>query len=109
AFLLFQSMKETFGPSVISYNIILKGLTRRGEMDRAEILFKEMESSLKPDHYTYNTLLRGYLRKGNFYKTHDLYKKMLENNVSPSQVTLHILLDGYCKAEQIKFAETLFK
>ena len=63
---LLQDMKEANTPlDSRAYNILLKGLNRKGDMAGIPAVLQEMQqANIKPSSVTYNTLINSYVQDG---------------------------------------------
>ena len=99
-------------PDNFTYTTIIKGLNKdsfssnnnnigdyknrsKDELDLAFQLFEKVKQFSKPDEILYNCIMDACLRFNKVDKMLELYKEMLENNISPSSVTCGIVIKGY--------------
>ena len=100
-------------PDNFTYTTIIKGLnkdsfslsnnnnindyknTNKNELDLAFQLFEKVKQFSKPDEILYNCIMDACLRFNKVDKMLELYKEMMENNISPSSVTCGIVIKGY--------------
>ena len=100
-------------PDNFTYTTIIKGLNKdsfssnnstgigdyknknKNELDLAFQLFEKVKQFSKPDEILYNCIMDACLRFNKVDKMLELYKEMLENNISPSSVTCGIVIKGY--------------
>eukprot|EP00268_Persea_americana_P059523 TRINITY_DN7315_c0_g1_i6.p1 TRINITY_DN7315_c0_g1~~TRINITY_DN7315_c0_g1_i6.p1 ORF type:complete len:557 (-),score=69.47 TRINITY_DN7315_c0_g1_i6:881-2551(-) len=99
-----------FGPDTFTFNIVIKGLCRFGDVDRAFKLFDEMGSSgCSPDVVTFNTLIDGLCRTGNVDRGHKLLDEIrLKRVCLPDVRTYTSIISGYCKMGKMEDASCLF-
>ena len=101
-------------PDNFTYTTIIKGLNKdsfssnnnndinnnyknknKDELDLAFQLFEKVKQISKPDEILYNCIMDACLRFNKVDKMLELYKEMIENNISPSSVTCGIVIKGY--------------
>ncbi|OMP00967.1 hypothetical protein COLO4_12247 [Corchorus olitorius] len=86
---------------VVSWNSMISGLLKVGELGQARKLFDEMPER---DMVSWNTILDGYVKAGEMEEAFDLFQKMPERNV----VSWSTMLSGYCKAGDMDMARVFF-
>ncbi|KAL8211463.1 hypothetical protein R6Q57_005900 [Mikania cordata] len=101
---------QSYSPDVYGFNIVISGLCRAGEVDKAFRLFNQMRNfGCLPDSVTYNTLLNGFCRAGNITKAHELLNEVcMVDECSPDVVTFTSVISGYCKLGKMEQALVLF-
>ncbi|XP_019459123.1 PREDICTED: pentatricopeptide repeat-containing protein At3g29230-like [Lupinus angustifolius] len=95
---LFMVMEER---DVVSWNSMIGGLVKNGELDDACKLFDEMP---KRDMVSWNTMLDGYAKAGEMNKAFGLFERMPERNV----ISWSTMVWGYSKAGDMAMARMLF-
>ncbi|KAJ6396388.1 hypothetical protein OIU77_021424 [Salix suchowensis] len=95
---LFMAMDER---DVVSWNSMISGLLKVGELSEARKLFDEMPIK---DAVSWNTILDGYVKAGEMNKAFGLFESMPERNV----VSWSTMVSGYCKAGDMEMARMLF-
>lgn len=95
---LFKVMDER---DVVSWNSMIRGLLKVGELSEACKLFDEMPMK---DAVSWNTILDGYVKAGEMNKAFGLFESMPERNV----VSWSTMVSGYCKAGDMEMARMLF-
>ncbi|OVA13390.1 Pentatricopeptide repeat [Macleaya cordata] len=95
---LFDSMTER---DVVSWNSMIGGLVKLGELGQARKLFDEMPER---DTVSWNTVLDGYVKAGEVNSAFELFQKMPERNV----VSWSTMVSGYSKAGDMDMAKLLF-
>ncbi|CAM8933419.1 unnamed protein product [Rhodiola kirilowii] len=86
---------------VVSWNTIMKGLVKAGNVEDARKLFDEMPQR---DAVSWNTILDGYAKCGEMGKAFELFEVMPERNV----VSWSTMVSGYSKAGDMDMARLLF-
>lgn len=102
-------------PDNFTYTTIIKGLNKdsfssnnninsndknnnyknKNELDLAFQLFEKVKQISKPDEILYNCIMDACLRFNKVDKMLELYKEMIDNNITPSSVTCGIVIKGY--------------
>ncbi|KDP46560.1 hypothetical protein JCGZ_08532 [Jatropha curcas] len=95
---LFMAMDEK---DVVSWNSMIGGLVKTGDMSGARKLFEEMPVR---DTVSWNTMLDAYVKAGAMNDAFELFEKMPGRNV----VSWSTMLSGYCKAGDLEMARMLF-
>ncbi|XAR63893.1 hypothetical protein NMG60_11024037 [Bertholletia excelsa] len=95
---LFTVMVER---DLVSWNSMIGGLVKAGELKEARRLFDEMPDR---DSVSWNTMLDGYSKKGEMDLAFDLFQNMPDRNV----VSWSTMVSGYCKAGEMDMARLLF-
>jgi len=81
---LFLAMEER---DVVTWNSMIGGLVRYGELECACKLFDEMPER---DMVSWNTMLDGYTKAGEMENVFELFERMLERNVVSWSTIKHI-------------------
>ncbi|CAI0453925.1 unnamed protein product [Linum tenue] len=95
---LFRSMDSR---DVVSWNSMIGGLVRAGDLGGARELFDEMPVR---DAISWNTILDAYVKAGKMDEAFELFEKMPERNV----VSWSTMVSGYSKAGDMQMARMLF-
>ncbi|KAL4582942.1 hypothetical protein LXL04_007504 [Taraxacum kok-saghyz] len=96
------------------YDVWIRELVRARKLDGAmEFLQKTRNQNEKtavyvPDVFRYNTLIIRLLRENRLEEVCDLVTEMRENNISPDELTMNIVLCFFCKAGMVDIALTLY-
>ncbi|KAK1421035.1 hypothetical protein QVD17_23087 [Tagetes erecta] len=101
---------QSCSPDAYGFNIVISGLCRAMEVNKAYRVFNCMKSfGCLPDSVTYNTLLNGFCRAGNVTKAHELLNEVcMVDECSPDVVTFTSVISGYCKLGKMEEAFVLF-
>ncbi|XP_071711688.1 pentatricopeptide repeat-containing protein At5g61800-like [Rutidosis leptorrhynchoides] len=78
---------------VVSYNVILDGYVKSGDVESARKLFDEMDFGVK-DATTWGTMLAGYVQMKMFDACLELYDQMLDLKVFPDNISLVSVLSA---------------
>ncbi|WRX22525.1 Pentatricopeptide repeat - like 10 [Theobroma cacao] len=95
---LFMLMEDR---DVVSWNSMIGGLLKVGELREARKLFDEMPQR---DMVSWNTILDGYVKAGEMEKAFELFQKIPQRNV----VSWSTMVSGYSKAGDMDMARVLF-
>ncbi|GAA0144662.1 hypothetical protein LIER_35982 [Lithospermum erythrorhizon] len=95
---LFQVVENK---DVVSWNTMIRGLVKLGEIGEARKMFDEMDEK---DTYSWNSMLDGYAKTGKMNVAFELFERMSLRNV----VSWSTMVMGYCKAGDIEMARMLF-
>ncbi|KAG6520923.1 pentatricopeptide repeat-containing protein At2g06000-like isoform X1 [Zingiber officinale] len=93
-----------------SFNIIIKGLCRIGDLDTALEFFNQMQRSCcVPDIVTYNILIDGLCKADQVDRGHEILQKIqLDSACVPNVVTYTSIISGYCKIGKMEEAYEVF-
>nr|ADQ43217.1 pentatricopeptide repeat [Schrenkiella parvula] len=83
AHLLFDRIQE---PDAVSWNSVIKGYVKAGEMDMALTLFRKMPE--KNNAISWTTMISGYVQAGMNKEALQLFHEMQNSNVPPDNVSL---------------------
>ncbi|XP_015879787.1 pentatricopeptide repeat-containing protein At3g29230 [Ziziphus jujuba] len=95
---LFELMDEK---DIVSWNSMIGGLGKAGEMVEARRLFDEMPER---DAVSWNTMLDGYAKAGDMSEAYKLFEKMPERNI----ISWSTMVSGFSKAGDMDMAKALF-
>jgi pentatricopeptide repeat protein len=92
---LFERMKAVEHVDVISYNTVLKGLTRQEAWAQVETVLQEMRSrGVKPNVVTYNSLINAFISHGDMASAWRYLEDMESYGVSMDAYTCSIMMKG---------------
>nr|GEX04210.1 hypothetical protein [Tanacetum cinerariifolium] len=93
-----------------SFNIVISGLCRTKEVDKAFGIFNKMRNfGCLPDSVTYNTLMNGCCLVGKVDKAHELLTQVCRvDGCSLDVVAFTSVISGYCKLGKMEEALVLF-
>ncbi|MBA0735040.1 hypothetical protein Gogos_018922, partial [Gossypium gossypioides] len=85
-------------PDTTAYNVVIRLLCEKGDMDMAHKLMKEIGLiDLYPDMMTYFAMIKGFCNAGRLEEACELFQAMKGQGFSPNAVTYSVLLEGICK------------
>ncbi|ERM95884.1 hypothetical protein AMTR_s00060p00141630 [Amborella trichopoda] len=101
-------VEEGIAPDVVTYSVLINGLSREQKIKEACDLFDEInDRGLVPNGITITTLIDGYC-KGNIEEALEIYQKMMKEGLKPDLVTYNSVIYGHCKVGELKEAGKLF-
>ncbi|KAL9992326.1 putative tetratricopeptide-like helical domain superfamily [Helianthus debilis subsp. tardiflorus] len=81
-------------PDVRTYNVMISGFCRGGQLGEAKLLFLKMEESgCPPDDVTYRVLLQGYLKNRHYDDVEMLLQEMDDRGYSLDASTISLFID----------------
>ncbi|KAJ8769998.1 hypothetical protein K2173_009081 [Erythroxylum novogranatense] len=91
-----ESSKKVFEESpqrcdVVTWNVMLAGFARDGELSAAENLFVEMPER---DVVSWNTMIMAYVHNGKLEESLDCFRRMRECGLPPNEATLVTMLSA---------------
>uniref|UniRef100_A0A0A0M2Y3 Pentatricopeptide repeat-containing protein n=1 Tax=Cucumis sativus TaxID=3659 RepID=A0A0A0M2Y3_CUCSA len=102
-------IKQGYVVSTFVFNVMLTGLCRIGDVERAIESFHEMKRfSVLPDVITYNVLMNGLCKNEKFEEALRFLDEM-EVICQPNMVTYTTMVDGLCKGGRLQIAEGLLE
>ncbi|KAM3322107.1 pentatricopeptide repeat-containing protein [Capsicum chacoense] len=106
-----REMKESnCRPDTIAYNVVIRLLCEKGEIDEAMGLMSEMEvSDLYPDVITYVVMIKGLSEVGRLEEACGLTKAMRGHGCMPNTVAYSALLHGICRFGNLERALELLR
>ncbi|XP_047337850.1 pentatricopeptide repeat-containing protein At2g06000-like [Impatiens glandulifera] len=103
---------ESFYPDSCSFNIVIQGLCKTGEVEKAFQFFNDMKRfGCSPDDRTFNILINGFCVLNLVDKAHTLLTEMQSGtlSVSPDAVSYSSLIAGYCRLRKMDVASNIFE
>ncbi|GLT49141.1 hypothetical protein SLA2020_227190 [Shorea laevis] len=88
-----------------AYNVVIRLLCEKGDMDMAEKLMSEMGLvDLFPDMITFVSMIKGFCNAGKLEDACGLFKVMREHGCLPNTVVYSALLEGVCRFGSVERA-----
>ncbi|KAI5648100.1 hypothetical protein M9H77_34105 [Catharanthus roseus] len=107
---VFDEIGRRFRPSVVSFNTLISGYCRSGNLREGFRLKKGMEEiGVLPDVYTYSGLINGLCRVSALSDSIELFNEMCTKGLVPNDVTFTTLIDGHCKNGMIDMAIKIYQ
>ncbi|KAF5180933.1 Pentatricopeptide repeat-containing protein [Thalictrum thalictroides] len=131
-YLLLEMRERGCNPSDITYNVLINGLSKKGQLDQAKEFIEEMlKVRLKISAYTYNPLIHEYCKEGKFLEAFDggngkkrcfshhsdlignmivaflLLDELTSKRLIPTVITYNILIDGLCRLGDLEAAQKI--
>ncbi|CAK7323756.1 unnamed protein product [Dovyalis caffra] len=69
----------------VTYNSLINGYCKEGNMEKALEVYSQMTKSVKPDVITFSTLNDGYCKAGNVQSATSLYSEMVIKSIVPDR------------------------
>ncbi|XWS42823.1 hypothetical protein CRYUN_Cryun16bG0047400 [Craigia yunnanensis] len=108
--LTLNQMLRGVQPNIVTYNILLRGLSTAGLMEEADKLFSKMKGKgLNPNASTYDALISGQVKIGNKNKSIKVYCEMITKGFVPRTSTYNVLINGFAKVGKMAQARELLK
>ncbi|KAK2656650.1 hypothetical protein Ddye_009702 [Dipteronia dyeriana] len=93
--------------TVFSVTIVIDGLCKRGEVEKAKDLMEEMVTrGIKPNVVTYSTLINGYCINGMVDEALKVKATMEHKGFEPDVVTYNTIAGGLCKLKRFRKAKS---
>nr|GLL30536.1 pentatricopeptide repeat-containing protein At2g32630 [Ipomoea trifida] len=110
-FEFFQKMvKANVKITVYSMTMVIDGLCKRGEVDKARKLMDDMLCrGVKPNEYTYNTLLDRYVKNSDLGAVKEILNEMEKEGMELNATSYTVLIEGYSNLGNFEEAEKLFE
>ncbi|KAK9453871.1 hypothetical protein V1511DRAFT_47695 [Dipodascopsis uninucleata] len=91
---LINKMNELSVPmNSVTYGIMIYYLGKIGQFELAKSVFDELKAiNIEPDVFHYTSLMTMYMRKNEVDKVEETYREMIAADITPSFVTLVILM-----------------
>ncbi|KAL6652661.1 hypothetical protein ACP70R_011586 [Stipagrostis hirtigluma subsp. patula] len=99
-----------YHPDVWSFNVVIKGVCRVGDVQKALKLVERMdEFGCSPDTITHNILVDGLCRVKEVNKGREVLRRLQKDGVCmPNVVTYTSVISGYCKAGRMEDAIAVY-
>lgn len=89
-------VRKGYTPNVVTYNLIIRGLSHAGKMQRAMDFLEKMKFvGCKPNVQTYNILIRYWFEEGEIEKGLELFETMGKSGTSlPNFDTYNVVISA---------------
>ncbi|XP_019090468.1 PREDICTED: pentatricopeptide repeat-containing protein At5g18475-like [Camelina sativa] len=101
---LFEVMisKEGFSPDPVTFNVIINGFCRSGEVERAKMILDFMKKNgCNPNVYNYSALMNGYSREGKVQEAKRIFREVKQNGLKLDTVGYTTFMNCLCRNGQI--------
>ncbi|KAL8155941.1 uncharacterized protein LOC141666442 [Apium graveolens] len=96
-------------PDTCTFNVVLRGMCKVGEPDKAFVLLNDMNSfGCFPDVVSYTSVISGYCRLGEMEKASNLFDKMISSGIEPNIFTFNAVIDGFGKTGDMSSALSMY-
>ncbi|MFQ6627437.1 hypothetical protein Gotur_006333, partial [Gossypium turneri] len=94
---LMQAMQNSrLKLNVASYNILIDGLCKAGNIEVGKELFHKLSvNGLKPNVYTYAIMINGFCRDGLPDEAYQLFRSMEDNDCLPDSFCYNVMIQGF--------------
>ncbi|KAF9671169.1 hypothetical protein SADUNF_Sadunf12G0019500 [Salix dunnii] len=102
-----KNCKDKYGvlPNVFSFNILIKALCKKNDVESALKVFDEMPTmGMIPNLVTYTTILGGFVSRGDLVNAEKVFSEVLDKGWLPDATTYTVLMVGYCKQGRLSDA-----
>lgn len=106
-----EMVERGLSPTLITYNILLKGFFRAGQLKEAWEFFLQMKKrrNCEVDVITYTTVVHGFGVVGDIEKARRVFDEMIGKGVLPSVATYNALIQVLCKKDSVENALVAFE
>ncbi|KAL1803957.1 hypothetical protein DCAR_0935640 [Daucus carota subsp. sativus] len=99
---MYNEFRNQITPDRVTYNVLIRGWCKVGNMDKARQIMEEMQKSgVCPDVISYTPFINAYCHERNFRKVDEILEEMQEKNCPPNVVTYTIVMHARGKAKEI--------
>ncbi|XP_048442456.1 pentatricopeptide repeat-containing protein At1g11710, mitochondrial-like [Pyrus x bretschneideri] len=104
----YRMLKSGIWPSVVTFNMIIDGACRMGDMELALKVLRKIgvmsEDCVTPNSVTYNCIINGFCKIGGLSVAEEIRGEMTEPGVEANLRTYATLVDGYAKQGSLEVA-----
>ncbi|KAK6934833.1 Pentatricopeptide repeat [Dillenia turbinata] len=103
---LFSKMEELgVCPNVVTYNNLIHGLCKRGDVDNAFFYKQKMiQNGVDPSLVTYSVLINGLMKLNRLDQANCVLKEITDKGFVLNEIVYNTLIGGYCKIGDISEA-----
>jgi pentatricopeptide repeat protein len=92
-------------PNMFSYTILIDGLCKKGQIEKAIDFIDDMISKgYQPDVMTCNIIINGLCKKGEIDEAMNILDDMISKGLQPDVRTYSIIISGLCRKDEIEKA-----
>ncbi|RVX08363.1 Pentatricopeptide repeat-containing protein [Vitis vinifera] len=96
--MLLEMINVGLKPEPITYNALIDGFMRQGDIEQAFRIKDEMVAcGIEANLIIWNTLLNGVCKAGKMEKALEIMQEMMEKGVEPDSQTYSLLIEGHCR------------
>uniref|UniRef100_A0A1J3K6P4 Pentatricopeptide repeat-containing protein n=1 Tax=Noccaea caerulescens TaxID=107243 RepID=A0A1J3K6P4_NOCCA len=107
---LFEDMisKERISPDPVTFNVMINGFCRAGEVERAKMIVEFMKKNgCNPNVYNYSALMNGFCKEGKTREAKEVFKEVKETGLKLDTVGYTTLMNCFCRNGQVDEAMEL--
>lgn len=107
---LFEDMisKEGISPDPVTFNVMINGFCRAGEVERAKMIIDFMKKNgCSPNVYNYSALMNGFCKEGTTLEAKQIFDEVKETGLKLDTVGYTTLMNCFCRNGQIDEAMEL--
>lgn len=107
--LFFQMQLESVPPNVVSWNSVIFGFFRNGQVVEAQNMFSEMlhSSGVKPNLVTWTTLISGLAQNGFCYDALMAFRRMQGFGIRPNSMSITSTLSACTDMALLKYGRAI--
>lgn len=107
--LFFQMQLESVPPNVVSWNSVIFGFFRNGQVVEAQKMFSEMlhSSGVKPNLVTWTTLISGLAQNGFCYDALMAFRRMQGFGIRPNSMSITSTLSACTDMALLKYGRAI--
>jgi pentatricopeptide repeat protein len=99
---------ERVPPNVVSWNSLIFGFFRNGQVVEAQEMFSEMQSSgVMPNLITWTTMISGLAQNGFGYEANTVFRQMHDAGVKPNSLSITSALSACTNMALLNYGKAL--
>ncbi|VAI60961.1 unnamed protein product [Triticum turgidum subsp. durum] len=107
---MWEKERGVCSPNVVTYNTVIHGFFKEGEVSKACNLFHEMvQKGVEPNVVTYSLTIDALCKARAMDKAELFLRQMIDKGVQPNNVTYNVMIHGYSTLGQWKEAGKMFR